>query len=52
MLLVGVVGAWDNDNRTRIAPLKIEGDAYGLVFEYFMGQFAASFMQKGGDTAQ
>jgi type I restriction enzyme M protein len=24
-----------------LAPLKIEGDAYGLVFEYFMGQFAA-----------
>jgi type I restriction enzyme M protein len=32
-----------------LAPLKIEGDAYGLVFEYFMGQFAASFMQKGGE---
>jgi HsdM N-terminal domain len=31
-----------------LAPLTIEGDAYGLVFEYFMGQFAASFMQKGG----
>jgi type I restriction-modification system DNA methylase subunit len=23
--------------------------AYGLVFEYFMGQFAVSFMQKGGE---
>lgn len=32
-----------------LAPLNIEGDAYGLVFEYFMGQFAASFMQKGGE---
>lgn len=32
-----------------LAPLKIEGDAYGLIFEYFMGQFAASFMQKGGE---
>jgi type I restriction enzyme M protein len=32
-----------------LAPLKIEGDAYGLVFEYFMGQFAAAFMQKGGE---
>ena len=29
-----------------LSPLKIEGDAYGLVFEYFMGQFASSFMQK------
>lgn len=32
-----------------LAPVQIEGDAYGLVFEYFMGQFAASFMQKGGE---
>jgi type I restriction enzyme M protein len=32
-----------------LAPLKIEGDAYGLVFEYFMGQFASQFMQKGGE---
>src|SRR5262245_26063385 len=32
-----------------LAPLKIEGDAYGLIFEYFMGQFAAAFMQKGGE---
>ncbi|MET4425678.1 class I SAM-dependent DNA methyltransferase [Bradyrhizobium sp. RT3a] len=32
-----------------LAPLKIEGDAYGLIFEYFMGQFASSFMQKGGE---
>jgi type I restriction enzyme M protein len=32
-----------------LAPLKIEGDAYGLIFEYFMGQFAAAFMQRGGE---
>ena len=32
-----------------LAPLKIDGDAYGLVFEYFMGAFAAEFMQKGGE---
>jgi len=32
-----------------LAPLDIDGDAYGLVFEYFMGAFAAAFMQKGGE---
>ncbi len=32
-----------------LAPLQIEGDAYGLIFEYFMGAFAAAFMQKGGE---
>lgn len=32
-----------------LAPLDIQGDAYGLIFEYFMGQFAAAFMQKGGE---
>lgn len=32
-----------------LAPLKLEGDAYGLIFEYFMGQFAAGYMQKGGE---
>ncbi len=32
-----------------LAPLKIDGDAYGLIFEYFMGAFAAAFMQKGGE---
>lgn len=32
-----------------LQPLKIEGDAYGLIFEYFMGEFASSFMQKGGE---
>ena len=29
-----------------LAPLDIKGDAYGLIFEYFMGQFAAAFMQQ------
>jgi type I restriction enzyme M protein len=46
-------GALPNDTLRellrQLAPLKIEGDAYGLIFEYFMGQFAASFMQKGGE---
>lgn len=32
-----------------LLPLKIEGDAYGLVFEYFMGQFASNYMTKGGE---
>jgi type I restriction enzyme M protein len=32
-----------------LAPLHIEGDAYRLIFEYFMGEFAAAFMQKGGE---
>ncbi len=32
-----------------LAPLQIDGDAYGLIFEYFMGSFAAAFMQKGGE---
>jgi len=32
-----------------LEPLKIEGDAYGLIFEYFMGEFASAFMQKGGE---
>jgi type I restriction enzyme M protein len=32
-----------------LAPLKIEGDAYGLIFEFFMGQFASAYMQKGGE---
>lgn len=32
-----------------LAPLKIEGDAYGLIFEYFMGQFASNYMTKGGE---
>ncbi|HMO42247.1 MAG TPA: class I SAM-dependent DNA methyltransferase [Phenylobacterium sp.] len=32
-----------------LAPLQIAGDAYGLIFEYFMGEFASAFMQKGGE---
>ncbi|MFC3214187.1 type I restriction-modification system subunit M [Novosphingobium panipatense] len=32
-----------------LQPLRIDGDAYGLIFEYFMGAFASSFMQKGGE---
>lgn len=32
-----------------LAPLQVTGDAYGLIFEYFMGQFASAFMQKGGE---
>lgn len=32
-----------------LAPLKIEGDAYGLIFEYFMNSFASAYMQKGGE---
>lgn len=30
-------------------PLKLAGDAYGLVFEYFMDAFAGSYMEKGGE---
>lgn len=32
-----------------LQPLQITGDAYGLIFEYFMGEFASAFMQKGGE---
>ncbi len=32
-----------------LVPLKIAGDAYGLIFEFFMGEFASTFMQKGGE---
>lgn len=32
-----------------LQPLEIDGDAYGLIFEYFMGEFASAFMQKGGE---
>ncbi len=46
-------GALPNDTLRELlrilAPLNFDGDAYGLIFEYFMGQFAASFMQKGGE---
>lgn len=32
-----------------LQPLSIDGDAYGLIFEFFMGEFASAFMQKGGE---
>jgi type I restriction enzyme M protein len=32
-----------------LAPLKIDGDAFGQVYEYFMGNFAMQEMQKGGE---
>ena len=32
-----------------LQPLKIAGDAFGHVYEYFMGSFAKVTMQKGGE---
>jgi len=32
-----------------LAPLDITGDAFGQVYEYFMGNFAMQEMQKGGE---
>jgi len=32
-----------------LAPLDIAGDAFGRVYEYFMGEFAQQEMQKGGE---
>lgn len=32
-----------------LQPLQVDGDAYGIIFEYFMGEFASSYMQKGGE---
>lgn len=32
-----------------LKPLKIDGDAFGHVYEYFMGAFAKQTMQKGGE---
>jgi type I restriction enzyme M protein len=32
-----------------LAPLDIVGDAFGRVYEYFMGSFAMQEMQKGGE---
>jgi type I restriction enzyme M protein len=32
-----------------LAPIDIAGDAFGRVYEYFMGEFAAQEMQKGGE---
>lgn len=30
-------------------PIKLAGDSYGLIFEYFMDAFASSYMEKGGE---
>ena len=32
-----------------LAPVRIDGDAFGRVYEYFMGNFAMQEMQKGGE---
>ncbi len=32
-----------------LAPIKLDGDAFGHVYEYFMGSFAMQEMQKGGE---
>jgi type I restriction enzyme M protein len=32
-----------------LSPLEIEGDAFGQIYEYFMGNFAIKTMQKGGE---
>ncbi|MDE2339946.1 MAG: SAM-dependent DNA methyltransferase, partial [Alphaproteobacteria bacterium] len=32
-----------------LQPLAIDGDAFGHVYEYFMGEFAKQEMQKGGE---
>jgi type I restriction enzyme M protein len=32
-----------------LAPIEIDGDAFGRVYEYFMGEFAMQEMQKGGE---
>lgn len=32
-----------------LQPLKVDGDAYGTIFEFFMGEFASNYMQKGGE---
>jgi type I restriction enzyme M protein len=32
-----------------LGPVEIEGDAFGRVYEYFMGNFAKQSMQKGGE---
>jgi type I restriction enzyme M protein len=45
------------DNRTLVAllkdfnsvPMDIEGDAFGKIYEYFLGKFAMSEGQKGGE---
>jgi type I restriction enzyme M protein len=32
-----------------LAPMEIEGDAFGKIYEYFLGKFAMSEGQKGGE---
>jgi type I restriction enzyme M protein len=32
-----------------LSPLDLEGDAFGHIYEYFMGNFAMKTMQKGGE---
>jgi type I restriction enzyme M protein len=32
-----------------LAPVEIDGDAFGRVYEYFMGSFAGQETQKGGE---
>jgi type I restriction enzyme M protein len=32
-----------------LAPIDLPGDAFGKVYEYFMGEFAIETMQKGGE---
>src|SRR5205823_1773276 len=32
-----------------LSPLDIAGDAFGTIYEYFMGSFAIRTMQKGGE---
>jgi type I restriction enzyme M protein len=32
-----------------LSPLEMEGDAFGQIYEYFMGNFAIETMQKGGE---
>ncbi|HST51846.1 MAG TPA: class I SAM-dependent DNA methyltransferase [Pyrinomonadaceae bacterium] len=32
-----------------LSPLEMEGDAFGRIYEYFMGNFAIETMQKGGE---
>ncbi|ALG67482.1 type I restriction-modification system subunit M [Beggiatoa leptomitoformis] len=32
-----------------LSPLNIDGDAFGRIYEYFMGSFAMKTMQKGGE---
>ena len=32
-----------------LAPLDLEGDAFGKIYEYFLGKFAMTEGQKGGE---